>query len=106
MCSPRDLMYIEVQFQRIAHDPSLEAAVQRWVARFAAMNIEVRRAKAVIEPFGRRATAVTLSLVLSDGRDAAAAITHVEPYVAISEAFRAARRQLVSAAPARMLAYA
>jgi hypothetical protein len=95
--------YIDVNFQRIDRDPSIESAIHRWVARFEAMRFEVRRAAATVEPAGRHRTAVRLALVLADGTSQTAATSHVDPYVAVSDAFRLVRRQLLagSASPDR-----
>jgi hypothetical protein len=92
--------YIAVAFQRIDRNPSIESAIHRWVARFEAMRFEVRRAIATVEPAGRNRTAVTLTLLLADGVARRVATTHVDPYVAVSDAFRLVRQQALAAAPA------
>lgn len=96
--------YVDVKFQRIARDPSIESAVHRWVARFEAMQFEVRRASATVESGGRGRTTVKLTLVLADGESRMADATRPDPYVAISDAFRSVRQQLLAASPGRLVA--
>ena len=93
--------YVEVNFQRIDRDPSIESAIHRWVARFEAMRFEVRRATATVEPTGRNRTTVCLTLVLADGTSRTAATTHTDAYVAVSDAFRVVRHQLLAVVPDR-----
>lgn len=90
--------YIDVSFQRIDRNPSIESAIHRWVARFEAMRFEVRRAVAIVEPAGRSRTAVKLTLVLANGASETAVASRTDPYVAVSDAFRLVRRQLLAAA--------
>lgn len=90
---------LDIRFHRCAVDSSLSATVHRWIARFLAMHFEVTRADVVFESAARR-TAITLTLVLADERTATAATSHVDPYVAISDAFRDVRHQLLGHATA------
>lgn len=104
---PSMTSYIDVIFQRTDRNPSIESAIHRWVARFEAMRFEVRRAIATVEPAGRSRTAVHLTLVLADGASRLAATAHADPYVAVSDAFRMVRQQLLAAAaapPGRLVA--
>jgi hypothetical protein len=87
--------YIEVNFGRVGHDPSIESAIHRWVARFEAMGFPVQRATAGVEPGSRHRTAISLTLVLTDGTSRSAATTHTDAYVAVSDAFRLVRQQLL-----------
>ena len=84
--------YVEVAFSKMSTEPGLEAVVHRWVARLECENVEIVRAMATIGRSGRKRTIVSLNIVLP-GREVAAEVTHDDPYVAISDAFRAARRQ-------------
>jgi ribosome-associated translation inhibitor RaiA len=93
--------YVDVNFHRIDRDPSIESAIHRWVARFEAMRFEVQRASATVESTGRNRTTVCLTLVLADGTARTAATTHTDPYVAVSDAFRVVRHQLIAAQPDR-----
>jgi ribosome-associated translation inhibitor RaiA len=104
--------YIDVNFQRIDRNPSIESAIHRWVARFEAMRFEVRRAVATVEVGGRSRTTVELTLVLADGTARTVTATRTDPYVAVSDAFRSVRQQLLAApspdrarpAPGRLVA--
>lgn len=96
--------YIDVNFQRVDRNPSIESAVHRWVARFEAMRFEVRRAVATIAPGGRGRTTVQLTLVLADGTSRTVDATRPDPYVAVSDAFRSVRQQLLAAPPGRLVA--
>lgn len=92
--------YIAVSFQGIDRNPSIESAIHRWVARFEAMRLEVRRAFAIVESSGRNRTGVKLTLLLADGVVRRVVTTHDDPYVAVSDAFRTVRHQVLAAAPA------
>jgi ribosome-associated translation inhibitor RaiA len=92
--------YIVVSFQGIDRNASVESAIHRWVARFEAMKFEVRRAIAILEPAGRNRTGVKLSMQLADGAVRRVVTTHDDPYVAVSDAFRQVRHQVLAAAPA------
>jgi hypothetical protein len=87
---------IRVKFERMPSDPSVESSVHRWVARLDSPDAPVRAACVTIEQAGRRHTAVTLKLLLADGFSATAATSHGDIYVAVADAFRAARRQLLA----------
>jgi hypothetical protein len=92
---------IDVKFVRLPRDPSVEAAVQRWVDRIG-WNIEVDRAVVSIERIGWRRLSVSLELFPSAGKLVTAATSHTDIYVAVADVFRAARKQLlrgVAAAP-------
>jgi ribosome-associated translation inhibitor RaiA len=92
--------YIDVNFQRIGRDPSIESAIHRWVARFEAMRFEVRHALATVELTGRNRTTVHLTLVLANGVLRTVDATRPDPYVAVSDAFRLVRQQLLAASAA------
>ena len=91
--------YIRVSFQRVDRNPSIESAIHRWVARFEAMRFEVRRAIAVVEPAGRNRTTVHLAMALASGPSRTVTTTHTDPYVAVSDAFRSLRQQLLAVSP-------
>ncbi len=90
--------FIEIQFRRLVRDPSLESAIHRWVARLEAMEIGVRRADVTIEVAGRRRrrTSVSLAVELPDRMEPEVVVAHADPYVAIAEAFRVVRRQVLA----------
>ena len=63
-----------------------------------------RRAIATVETAGRNRTVVQLTLVLANGTSRTVAATRPDPYVAVSDAFRAVRQQLLAAPPGRLVA--
>jgi hypothetical protein len=85
---------IDVKFVRLPHDPSVEAAVQRWVDRIG-WNIEVDRAVVSIERTGWRRLSVSLELFPATGKVVTTATSHIDIYVAVADVFRAARKQLL-----------
>jgi len=89
--------YIAVYFQGIDRNPSIESAIHRWVARFEAMRFEVRHAVAIVEAASRNRTTVRLSVVLAKGTSRTVEATREDPYVAVSDAFRQVRQQLLAA---------
>jgi ribosome-associated translation inhibitor RaiA len=92
--------YIHVEFYGMPRDPSLEAAIHRWVARLESMSVRVQRAEVAIEPVGRRRTSVQVYIGALDGVAPQATTAHADAYVAVSDAFREVRRQLLSRATA------
>jgi hypothetical protein len=86
---------IRVKFERMPSDPSVESSIHRWIARLDSPDATIRAAFISIEPTGRRNTAVSLKLLIADGFSATAATSHADIYVAVADAFRAARRQLL-----------
>jgi hypothetical protein len=88
--------FVEIQFCRLARNPSLESAIHRWVARLEAMQIAVRRADVTVEAAGRRRTSVSLAVSLADRIEPDVVVAHADPYVAIAEAFRVVRRQVLA----------
>lgn len=79
----------------MTRDPSLEAAVHRWVARLEWTPIEIHRAEVLIERAGRRRTVVRVSIGEVTGAAPTTATSHADAYVAVSNAFRDMRRQLL-----------
>jgi len=88
--------YIQVTFEGMTHDPSVEASVHRWVARLESASRPIHKASIAIERAGRRCTAVCLKLELVDGTAPTATASREDAYVAVADAFRAARRQLLA----------
>lgn len=86
--------YIEVAFTAMARDASVEAAAHRWVARLEAAGLSIRGVFLEIHA-QRRGKAVCLKLELSGGSAATASTARDDIYVAVGDAFRAARRQLL-----------
>jgi len=96
--------YVHVKFHRVDRNPSIESAIHRWVARFEAMRFEVRRAVATVEAPGRNRTTVTLTVVLANGIGRTVVSTRPDPYVAVSDAFRSVRQQLLAAPRGQLVA--
>jgi hypothetical protein len=93
--------HIDVKFARMPHDPSVEASVQRWVDRLGWTNVEIERALVSIERTGWGRISACLTLVLASGKALTTAISRSDIYVAVADAFREARKQLLGvAAPA------
>ena len=90
------LPYIDVSFARVAHDPSVEASIHRWVARLESPTVSVQRAVVTIEQVGRRRLSVGLKLEIHDGATSIATTAHEDIYVAVADAFRAVRRELLA----------
>ena len=89
--------HIEVTFHGLPRDDSLEAAIDRWVARLEAMRVEIETAVVIVEKSGRQ-TCVAVALALASGVSSSAVCAHADPYVAVSNAFRGARREAVGGA--------
>jgi ribosome-associated translation inhibitor RaiA len=103
------MAFVDVHFQGLAPDPSVESAIYRWVARLEAIQIGVARAKVTVEALGHRRVAVCLTVTLMDGSLRAADAIHPDVYLALEEAFRDLKRQARQPAPAarpRLLASA
>ena len=88
----------EITFHEMLPSDAVESAIQRWVARFEHMNSRIVRCHVVVDQphkHHRQGREFEIHLVLSvPGEDIAARVRHEDVYVAIADAFRAARRQL------------
>ena len=87
--------YIQVVFPRSERDPSLEAAVHRWVARLESIIVDAVRVDVLIDRVSRGSTMVGLTVCGGAEGTRTAATRHKDAYVAVSDAFRALRQQLV-----------
>jgi hypothetical protein len=96
--------YIEVKFERMAGDASVEASAHRWVGRLGAAGIAMRGVFLTLEP-GRRASMVCLKLELVGGAALTVLTSRDNSYVAVADAFRAARRQLLECTPGRQRSF-
>ena len=88
--------FIEVTFHQIEHDRAVENAVHRWVARLEGTQLDIRRARVRLERIGRRRTGACLELTLGGGRTVIATAGHEDAFVAVADAFRGARQQVLS----------
>ena len=89
----------EITFHGIEHSDSAEAAIQRWVARLEHVYDRITKCGVgVSQPHKRhrhgREFQVSLVLEVPGGEIAVTHVAHEDIYVAIADAFRAARRQL------------
>ena len=87
--------YIQVSCPGGARDLALEAAVHRWVARLESAIEDALHVDVTIQRVGRRSTAVGLTLSGGSSGSRKAATSHKDAYVAVSDAFRALRQQLI-----------
>jgi ribosome-associated translation inhibitor RaiA len=86
--------YIQVSFPGGPRDLALEAAVHRWVARLESAIEDALHVDVTIER-ARRNTSVGLTLSGGSSGSRKAATSHKDAYVAVSDAFRALRQQLL-----------
>ncbi len=89
----------EVTFHGVDRSEAVEASVQRWVARLEAMYDRITKCGAVISMPHKRQRhgyefSVSVVLEVPRGEIVVTHIRHEDIYVAIADAFRAARRQL------------
>jgi hypothetical protein len=94
------MAFVDVRFQGLEPDPSVESAIYRWVARLEAIHIGVVRAQATVEALGHRRVMVCLTVTLMDGGLRAADAIHADVYIALEDAFRALKRQARQPTPA------
>ena len=93
-----------VTFHGIDHSDALEAWIHEWAGKLARFGHRVARCEVTVEAPHRhqrhgRQWHVAIRLTLPGGdvvvsRDPGAAAGHEDPYVAVRDSFRAARRQL------------
>ena len=88
----------EITFHEIRASEAVEAAIQRWVARLEHLNTRILRCHVVVDQphkHHRHGREFEIHLVLSvPGEGIVARVRHEDVYVAVADAFRAARRQL------------
>ncbi len=92
-------MQIATTFRDMTPSPALQAAVERWSERLDHLAARIVSCHVAVEKPHRHHThgsgfRVTLTLTVP-GASIAASRDHLDPYVAVADAFRAARRQLV-----------
>lgn len=89
----------EIQFHQIDQSDAVETAVQRWVARLEHLHDRITNCTVTIsQPHKRHRRGgefcVSVVLQVPAGEIAATHMRHEDIYVAVADAFRAARRQL------------
>jgi hypothetical protein len=89
------LAFVDVVFKGVQSNPSIEAAAHRWLVRLEPMIGEVRRCALSIERGSRNRTAVCLTITFADWTSVTCAASQPDAYVAISDAFRGVRRQVL-----------
>ncbi len=89
----------EITFHELEASPAAEAAIERWVARLEQIHDRILHAHAIVSVphrHGRhREFEVHLKLDISGAEIVTRLARHEDVYVAIADAFRAARRQLL-----------
>ena len=102
---------IDITFRDMEPSPALEANIGEWCERLARLEPRISRFGVVIErPHRKHRTGqlfhVRLEIAIPDhvivvGRDPARDEAHTDAYLAVGDAFRAARRQLQDAVEIR-----
>ena len=88
----------EITFHDIPHSDSVEASIHRWVARLEHVHDRIIRCSVKIEqPHKRQGREFEIHVVLEWWGEniATSRHRHEDIYVAIADAFRASRRQLL-----------
>jgi len=91
---------LEITFRGMSTSPSVEATIQRWVERLDRSFPRLQRCAVVVEmphQHGQQGNRFQIGIELTvPGRTIAVSreLGHEDVYVALAEAFRAARRQL------------
>lgn len=88
----------EITFHGLDRSPAVEAVVERWVERCRHVHERIEACEVILHQPHRhhlrgRPFHVTLRLGVP-GRAVAASCVHADIYLAVADAFRAARRQL------------
>lgn len=92
----------EITFHEIPHSDSVEAAIHRWVARLEHISDRIVRCEVRVEQPHKshrhgREFEVHLLVGIPGTDIVASRVKHEDPYVAVADAFRCARRQLLDA---------
>jgi ribosome-associated translation inhibitor RaiA len=90
----------EITFHELPHSDGVEAAIQRWVARVEPLHSRIRGCRVfVMQPHRRQRNGrdfeIHVRLDIPGAEIAASRNHHEDIYVAIADAFRAVRRQLL-----------
>src|SRR5574337_391542 len=90
---------LKITFQGIEPSPALDTRIRTWMKRLEGVHHRISRCEVVVDkPHNHQRSGldfdVHVSLTLPRGRVITSGVDH-DPYVAVRDAFRAARRQLV-----------
>lgn len=89
----------EITFHELERSPNAEAAIERWVARLEDVHDRILHVHAIVgvphRHARRREFEVHLKIDISGAEIVTRLARHEDVYVAIADAFRAARRQLL-----------
>jgi ribosomal subunit interface protein len=91
---------IEITFHELPQSDAVEASIQRWVARLENVHERISSCHVfVMQPHRRHRTGkdfeIHVHLTIPGDEITASRIHHEDIYLAIADAFRATRRQLV-----------
>ncbi|MBA3460348.1 MAG: ribosome-associated translation inhibitor RaiA [Deltaproteobacteria bacterium] len=89
----------EISFHGLPRSPSVEASIQRWVARLENLNGRIRSCHVFVEqPHRRQRSCSDFEVHVHldvPGMETGSRNHHEDIYVAVADAFRAVRRQLL-----------
>ena len=90
----------EITFHELPHSDAVEASIQHWVARIEPLHPRIRHCHVFVEQPHRRQKSgndfqVHVHVDIPGANIAASRIHHEDLYVAIADAFRSIRRQLL-----------
>lgn len=92
-------MQVATTFRDMLPSPALQAAVERWASRLEHVSPRIVGCHVSVEKPHRHhlhGSGFQISIVLTvPGAQLASSQVHEDPYAAVADAFRAARRQLV-----------
>jgi ribosome-associated translation inhibitor RaiA len=99
-CVKEQSMKVVTAFRDMVPSPALEAAAQRWAARLEHLSARIVGCHVSVEKPHRHHLhgapfQINIVLAVPGGQITVSNQTHLDPYVALANAFRAARRQLI-----------
>ena len=93
-------MKISTTFRDMPPSPGLQAAAERWVSRLEQIHDGIEGCQVIIErpsrhPLQSAPFQIRITVAVPDGKVAVSHQANKDAYVALADAFRAARRQLL-----------
>ncbi|MBL9015729.1 MAG: HPF/RaiA family ribosome-associated protein [Myxococcales bacterium] len=90
----------EITFHELPHSDAVELSIRRWIARLEPLNPRIRSCHVFVERPHRKHRngddfEIHVHLDIPGAAIAASRIHHEDVYVAVADAFRAVRRQLL-----------